>query len=347
MPANIISTKGNLLEADVEALVNTVNTVGVMGKGIALQFRQTFPENFVAYKAACKYGSLEPGAMFVTETHLLTNPHYIINFPTKRDWRAKSKIEDIDAGLAALVSTVRELGIRSIAVPPLGCGNGGLEWDEVRPKIEAAFANLPEVHVLLYGPEGAPAADKIKIATKRPKMTPTRAAFVGMLDGYMIPGYNITILEIQKLAYFLQAAGEPMKLPFVKAQRGPYAETIHPVLQRLEGHFLRGYGDRSRDISLHVLPDAVRESNLFLEDHPETRTRIARVFELVDGFETEYSLELLATVHWLAWNEDEKIRRDPAAAVRGVQAWSERKAGLFPAEHIEIAWKRLQEQQWI
>lgn len=343
---NIIPTSGNLLEADVEALVNTVNTVGVMGKGIALQFRQTFPDNFTAYAAACKQGRVEPGAMFVTETGALTHPRYIINFPTKRDWRAKSKMEDIEAGLSALVAVVRERGIRSIAVPPLGCGNGGLKWSEVRPKIEAAFAELPDVRVLLYGPEGAPAAEKIKVETKRPDMTWGRAALIGLLAGYVIPGYNVTLLEIQKLAYFLQATGEPLKFQFVKAQFGPYAETVHHVLQRMEGHYLRGYGDRSRDVTLRVLPDAAREADLILQEHPETRARTAKVFELVDGFETPYGLELLATIHWLA-QTDEAVRHGPAAAVQGVQEWSPRKAGLFPAAHVEAAWNRLREQAWI
>jgi len=347
MPLNIIPTSGNLLEADVEALVNTVNTVGVMGRGIALQFRQTFPANFTAYAAACKQGRVEPGAMFVTETGALTHPRYIINFPTKRDWRAKSQMEDIESGLTALVAEVRARGIHSLAVPPLGCGNGGLKWSDVRPRIEAAFAELPDVCVYLYGPEGAPAAEKIKVATKRPNLSRGRAALLGLLDGYVIPGYDVSMLEIQKLAYFLQAAGEPLKLPFEKAARGPYAETLHPILQRMEGHFLRGYGDRSREIALYLMPEAVREAALLLEEHPDTRERIARVFALVDGFETEYSLELLATVHWLAWHEDESIRRDPHAAVKGVQAWSQRKAGLFPAADIEIAWNRLWDQQWI
>ena len=346
MPTNIIPTSGNLLEADVEALVNTVNTVGVMGRGIALQFRQTFPENFAAYAAACKQGRVEPGAMFVTETHTLTNPRYIINFPTKRDWRAKSQMEDIEAGLSALVAVVRDLGIRSLAVPPLGCGNGGLKWSEVRPRIEAAFVELAEVCVFLYGPEGAPTADKIKVATKRPNMSKTRAILLGLLESYVIPGYDVSMLEIQKLAYFLQSAGEPLKLQFEKAARGPYVETLHPMLQRMEGHFLRGYGDRSREIALHLLPEAVREADLVLEEYSDTRARMARVFALVDGFETEYSLELLATVHWLA-QTDEAICHDPTAAVQGVQAWSPRKKGLFSDVHIKTAWNRLREQEWI
>ena len=162
---------GNLLEADAEALVNTVNTVGVMGKGIALQFRQAFPANYDAYRKACDQGELEPGRMFVFETGQLTNPRYIINFPTKRHWKGKSRMKDIDSGLKALIDVVKIHGIQSIAVPPLGSGNGGLDWNEVKPRIEAAFSVLTDVRVLLYEPKGAPPSTEMKVATKRPRMT--------------------------------------------------------------------------------------------------------------------------------------------------------------------------------
>jgi O-acetyl-ADP-ribose deacetylase (regulator of RNase III) len=141
----IEEAKGNLLEADAEALVNTVNTVGHMGKGIALQFKQAYPENFLAYARAVKRGEVRAGRMFVVPTGFVTNPRYIINFPTKRHWRGRSRIEDIEAGLEALVGEIRRLGIRSIAVPPLGCGNGGLDWRDVEPRIKRALAELPDV----------------------------------------------------------------------------------------------------------------------------------------------------------------------------------------------------------
>ena len=135
-------TQGNLLSADAEALVNTVNCVGYMGKGIALQFKQAFPGNFKAYQRACKAEEVQPGRMFVFETGGLVNPRYIINFPTKRHWRGNSRMADIESGLEDLVAAVRRLGIRSIAIPPLGSGLGGLDWQQVRPRIEAAFADL-------------------------------------------------------------------------------------------------------------------------------------------------------------------------------------------------------------
>lgn len=147
--------RGNLLEEQAEALVNAVNCVGVMGKGIALQFKQTFPDNFKHYQKACNNEQVKPGHMFTVATGSLLNPRYIINFPTKRRWRQKSKIEDIQTGLTALVNEVQDLGIQSIAIPPLGCGNGGLAWSDVELLIVEAFESLPSVEVILFEPIGS------------------------------------------------------------------------------------------------------------------------------------------------------------------------------------------------
>ena len=145
-------TTGDILRADAEALVNTVNCVGIMGRGVALQFKNEFPANFKAYEAACARDEVRPGKMFVFETRELTGPKFIINFPTKRHWRGKSRMEDIDSGLKALVEEVRNRGIRSIAIPPLGSGLGGLNWADVRPRIEAALRGVNDLHVIVFGP---------------------------------------------------------------------------------------------------------------------------------------------------------------------------------------------------
>jgi O-acetyl-ADP-ribose deacetylase (regulator of RNase III) len=152
--AMIEIAQGNLLEAPVEALVNTVNTQGIMGKGIALQFEQAFPEMFRDYEKACKAGGVRLGKVHVYDLGGLTGgPRWIINFPTKGHWRERSRLPDIETGLDDLVATILRLGIRSVAIPPLGCGNGGLNWADVRPCIEAAFINLSDVNVLLFEPE--------------------------------------------------------------------------------------------------------------------------------------------------------------------------------------------------
>jgi O-acetyl-ADP-ribose deacetylase (regulator of RNase III) len=151
----IESARGNLLTAEAQALVNAVNCVGIMGKGIALQFKQAFPANYKAYTAACAAGTVVPGSMLIHDKGKHIHPRWIVNFPTKRHWRDKSRVEDIASGLSALIPDVQRLGIRSIALPALGCGLGGLDWAVVRPMIEEAFSALPDVRVLLFEPSDA------------------------------------------------------------------------------------------------------------------------------------------------------------------------------------------------
>jgi O-acetyl-ADP-ribose deacetylase (regulator of RNase III) len=339
-------THGNLLQADAEALVNTVNTAGVMGKGIALQFKQAFPANFAAYQKAAKRNEIIPGKMFVFETGTFSNPKYIINFPTKRHWRGKARIEDIETGLQDLVRVLREKEIHSVAVPPLGCGFGGLNWDDVRPMIVSSLETLPEIRALIYPPEGTPSAEKMRVGTSRPRLTIGRAALIELIEKYALPGYQLSQLEIQKLAYFLQAAGEPLKLNYVKQQYGPYAENLHFVLQALNGHYLRGYGDRSGRTNLHLLQGANEEAESFLNAYPETKERLERVSQLIEGFETPYGMELLATVHWLA-DEDPAVKEGPQAAVKGFEEWNQRKRDYFKPEHIYTAWERLHDFSWL
>lgn len=338
---------GNLLKADTEALVNTVNCVGHMGKGIALQFKQAFPDNFEAYARAVEAGDVVPGRMFIFETGMMVNPRYIINFPTKQHWRGKSRIEDIESGLEALVREIRQLGIRSIAVPPLGCGNGGLEWSVVRPMIETALAAVPDVRVLLFSPSGAPDAKAMPVRTERPNMTPARALFVKLMEHYVGMAYRLTLLEIQKLAYFLQEAGEPLKLNYEAGHYGPYAMNLNKVLERIEGHFIRGYGDSQKpDVEIELLPGAVEEADEFLADREASVKRLDHVAELISGFETPYGMELLSSVHWVA-RHSPNVARNGCDAVRLIHDWNERKRRMFRAEHIGIAWQRLEQAGWL
>jgi len=204
-------THGDILRADAEAIINTVNCVGVMGRGIALQFKKAWPNNFNAYALACKNKDVQPGRMFIFETGQLANPRYIINFPTKRHWRAASRIEDIESGLVALVDDIQRLGIKSVAIPPLGAGLGGLDWAIVREKIEEAMQPLRDVDVFLYEPLGAPQNDKIAKHKAVPNMTAGRAVLIELVQRYLrgLLDPTVSLLEVHKLLYFMQEAGEP------------------------------------------------------------------------------------------------------------------------------------------
>jgi O-acetyl-ADP-ribose deacetylase (regulator of RNase III) len=343
-------TQGNLLAAPAEALVNTVNTVGIMGRGIALQFKQAYPAMFRDYERACKAGEVKLGKVQVFDLGgLAGGPRWIINFPTKGHWRADSRMADIEAGLMDLVTTIRKLRIRSIAIPPLGCGNGGLVWNEVRPRIEAALAEVPEVEALVYAPGGAPEAAAMPVRTERPKMTTGQAVMIALMDRYLkgLLDPFISLLEIHKLMYFLQAAGQPLRLKFESKSFGPYATNLRQVLIRMEKHYTQGYGDGNDSPTqpIEVLPGAEREAERFLAGDATIRARMNRVAELIEGFEDPYGLELLSSVHWVMQKHPE-VSENPETVVAAVHKWNGRKRRTLKKEHILAACERLRGQGW-
>jgi O-acetyl-ADP-ribose deacetylase (regulator of RNase III) len=339
-------TTGDILDAKTEALVNTVNCVGIMGRGIALQFKNSFPENFRAYQSACERQEVQPGRMFVYSTGLMNGPKFIINFPTKRHWRGKSRIEDIEAGLLALRREIESRGIRSIAIPPLGAGLGGLDWNQVRPLIERSLGGL-DVRIIVYEP--GPSTEKriVHAMPKAPGMTPGRAALVALIRRYLagLLDPTISLLEVHKLMYFLQAAGEPLRLKFVKAAYGPYAENLRHVLKAVEGYYVAGYADGgdSPTKELRLVPGAVEDAQRELEQDASTSERIQRVASLVDGFESPFGLELLSTVHWVVVQESPKSAED---VVLRTYAWGDRKR-QFTQRQIGLACEILSEKNWL
>lgn len=340
-------TSGDILKQDAEAIINTVNCVGVMGRGIALQFKKEFPDNFAAYAVACKNGEVQPGRMFVFATGLLTHPRFIINFPTKRHWRGKSRMEDIESGLQALVEVIHQYNIRSVAIPPLGCGLGGLVWSAVKPRIEAALAPLAGVQIFVFEPAGAPTSGTMAPSREVPAMTAGRAALIELMHRYIagLLDTSVSLLEIHKLMYFMQEAGESLRLKFKTAHYGPYAENLRHVLNAIEGHYVSGYADGG-DIPnkpLNLVPGAAQEASAFLQQHPATRARFDRVADLVDGFESPFGLELLSTVHWVARHEPVSSADD---VVRHVHAWNDRKRQFSPRQ-IGIAIDVLTEKHWL
>ncbi|MDD2324471.1 MAG: macro domain-containing protein [Alphaproteobacteria bacterium] len=339
--------KGDILSADVEALVNTVNCVGIMGRGIALQFKNAFPYNFKAYEEACQKGEVQPGRMFVHDMNTLVNPRYIINFPTKRHWRGKSRMEDIQSGLQALVEVIRKRNIRSIAIPPLGSGLGGLSWLDVRPQIEEALRGFNNLEVVVYEPNGAPEAKNMSKSSDVPKMTAGRAALVVLVDRYLkgLLDPFVTLLELHKLMYFMQESGQNLRLKYVKAPYGPYAENLRHVLRHVEGHLISGYADGgdAPDKQIELVPGAIADAELFLRDNDETRYRFDRVANLVEGFESPFGLELLSTVHWISTHDEGE--KTLGNIIQQTYAWNERKRQFSPNQ-IQLACQVLADKGW-
>lgn len=292
-------TTENIFDINVEAVVNTVNCVGVMGKGLAFQFKHFSPENFKAYQQACRQSKVQPGHIFVFETGTFYNPKYILNFPTKRHWKENSRLEDIQLGLKDLITTIKRLDIKSIAIPPLGCGNGRLHWPSVHQLILDAVQDIEHVKIQIIEPQEF----QISQAQKKvePKITRSRALFIKLIDRYKKDHYVLSLLEIQKLAYFLQESGEPLKLKFEQAHYGPFANNLNKVLAKMEGHFIHGFNiDRPKPTQeISLINNATEAANAMLENDIEALERLKTVENLIEGFQSPYGLELLATVHWV------------------------------------------------
>lgn len=342
---------GNILHDQADAIINTVNTVGVMGKGLALQFKKAFPDNFKIYKKACDEKSLVIGQVLSVPLHSISAPFYVINFPTKAHWKGKSKLEYIEQGLESLKAEVKRLELKSIAIPALGSGLGGLPWQQVELLLQEHLADIPDVEWRVYRPQAAPRAETMPNKTKRPTMTTGRAAVLGLIERYVSTGfgYRLSLLEIQKLVYFLTAAGEPLNMVvFQKHHYGPYADVLRHVLDKMEGHFILGYADglNKPETPIELKSDAATEALNYLEQHSDTKQRFNKVAKLIEGFESQNGMELLSTVHWVSTQELEDKNISSEEVVSCVHSWSPRKSQM-KSVHILAAWNRLKEQGWL
>lgn len=347
----ITFTQGNLLESRAEALVNTVNTVGVMGKGIALMFKERFGENYRRYAAACKRNEVQTGQMFVTEVRELDGARWIVNFPTKQHWRSNSRIEWIADGLQDLRRFLVDQHVRSVAIPPLGAGNGGLDWAEVRPLIEEALADL-DTEVMVYEPTQR--YQNIAKRTGVEKLTPARALIAELVRRYWVLGMECSILEIQKLAWFLERSIEranlkPLDLRFLPNKFGPYADRLRHLLEGLDGSYLHcdkrisdadpldviWFDDKRKTLVQSYIKSEAKEYLPVLEE----------TSSLIDGFESPFGMELLATVDWLLTKED--VVPTVSAVREGLRNWrggpdaAARKDRLFDDRAIGFALARL------
>ncbi len=335
--------KGNLLDSSAEALVNTVNTAGVMGKGIALQFKEAFPINYKKYSDACKAGLVAPGKLLAVKDHnALLGEKLIINFPTKKHWRHPSKYEYIEDGLKALVRLIEDHKIKSIAIPPLGCGNGGLDWSVVKGMIEKYLSSV-DATVYVFEPNASVKEILQKKETaKEIKLTPARAQLLYLLFYYESMGEYSSLFSANKLAYFLQRMGEKMGLTFVPYHYGPYSHQIAHVLYALNGIYLKGFEQKEAKAfePLMLNYEKLSEVQSFINEELSAaqKERLQQLITLIDGFQSELSLEILASVDFILsrhprFTEDEVLKE--------VQSWNERKSRLIKKEYVDIAYSHL------
>jgi len=337
--------KGNLLEADAQALVNTVNTVGVMGKGIALQFKESFPNNYKEYATACKKKELQPGKLLVVKEATLDGEKIIINFPTKTEWYLKSKYEYIEKGLEELVRVIEEYNIESIAIPPLGCGNGGLKWEKVKSMMEEHLGHLTHINIQVYEPNAA-VKDILKKqeTNKQVKLTHARAMLLYAMFYYESLGENTSLFVANKLAYFLQRLGEKSfnKLKFEAHHYGPYSVGVEHLLHHLNGKYLKGLEQMNATAfePLELQYDKVKEISEYVKKElsPEQRTRLSNLLKLIDGFQSALSLEVLATVDFVKKNNPSIEQAD---IIKTIHNWSNRKRELFQEKYIKVAYNHL------
>lgn len=347
-------THGNLLDAETDALVNTVNEIGVMGKGIALMFREAFPENTRQYMAACKANRVNVGKMFVVREQQITGSRWIINFPTKKHWRHPSKMVWISEGLKDLARVIEEKKIRSVAVPPLGCGAGGLEWSQVRQEIELMLGNLEDVEVIVFAPTSEYQAGPKRSGVE--DLTPARALIAELVRRYAVLGLDCTNLEVQKLGWFMTRVirkhqiEDPLALRYVAHKFGPYAENLKHLLDRLDGSYLhceKRLGDAG-PTDLIWFEDSKRskvEAFLRSEECRSYHDALEETAAVIDGFESPLGMELLATVDWMVAEKHCELTleavKDGLARWPGGHAAARRKQKLFDDRLLGLAIDRL------
>lgn len=336
-------TTGNLLEAGTEALVNTVNTVGVMGKGIALQFAERYKSNLKTYQEACKAGRLHVGELLITTDADMHGERIIVNFPTKKDWKHRSSYAYIEDGLKALATAVRERGIRSVALPPLGCGNGGLRWEKVKPMIEAHLGGL-DADIVVYEPTASIKKVLQRESTREAKLTPGRAMLLYALFIFERLGEPSSLFVANKLAFFLKLLGEQKmrQLDFKPVHYGPYSVGVQHALYDLNGVYLRGLEqhDAKPFEELQLNYERFTEVERFIQRElsAEQRARLERLIDLVAGFRSTYALELLSSVAFIMHDERN-------ADVHGIQQrmhdWSKRKGAMADEASVRVAYEHL------
>lgn len=342
---NMIRFKiGNLLDSSAEALVNTVNLEGVMGKGIALQFKKDFPNNFKEYSKACKNKTIDVGKLFVYEEEtLLKGKKVIINFPTKTTWRKPSEYSYIESGLDDLIQIIKNKKIKSIALPPLGAGNGGLEWSRVKEILISKLGKI-DCDVNIYEPNQSV---KEILRKERVQLTPARAMLLSVLFDLVKNGEMVSEFSAEKVAYFLQKFGatEVLKLDYKQHFYGPYSGKVKHVLYYLNGSYITGYSSKDKKPfeDIGIIMDSENDVNLFLnnEENIKYKEIAIKTKKFLTGFYSNFGLELLSSVNYI--RETEKTD-DLDKIIVKIETWSSRKRTMFATkkDFVEVALNNLQ-----
>jgi len=347
---SIYFEKGNLFETNAEAIVNTVNCVGVMGKGVALEFKNRWPDNFKAYKKLCQSKQLRPGKVFIFDTgDLFDDPkkiqRYLINFPTKDHWRSKSKMSYIEEGLDDLLVKLGNLNIKSVALPPLGCGNGGLNWGQVKSLLEEKLSKIQSIDFHIYDPKEnilSPEYESIPLSD----MTEKRATLVktiGEFEPYF--GGYLTRISLQKIVYFLQSMQIDYGVEFSCNTHGPYSEELHNIFKVMDDKkFIVNY--KIDEARIQVSSGALAMANEFLDKFGKKSnlTKIHRLSLLIQGYESPLGMELLSSIHYLVFYENIS---SPEKILEAINNWNDHKSSQFEDKAILLAFERLKEDKFI
>lgn len=328
-------TKGDILDSHASALVNTVNLMGIMGKGIALQFKKRFPNNYKEYQKACKENRIGIGKLFVTKESTMFGEQYIINFPTKTDWRKSSEYLYIEEGLTDLIRIINEFGIQSISIPPLGAGNGGLNWERVKRIIEQRLSHLA-IDIYLYEPSTT-IIEKLK--AERVSLTPARALLLYILFDLVRHGEYVSEFSSEKICYFLQRFGAShlFNLKFEPRYYGPYSGKVRYVLNALNGSYLMGYSDMSKKPfeSLLLIPDTYEEVKSVVESNCAYKEIAQNTQAFLSGYYSDFALELLSSVDYILCQNGNISEEE---IYKALASWSNRKKDLFKDQkYIRIA----------
>lgn len=353
--SNVRMLEGDLLKSNMHALVNTVNTVGIMGKGVALAFKKRYPDMYLDYVKRCDRGEVRLGEPYVYRA----SDHVIVNFPTKQHWRSVSRLSDIEAGLDYLERHCKEWHIKSLAVPPLGCGNGQLEWRIVGPILLRHLKRL-DIPVELYAPHGSTLLGEIQLdlleqagtqgSEQEWRLEPWLVAIAETVRRLESLRYHWPVgrVMLQKIVYFATVAGLPTGLEFQRASYGPFAPDLKAAVGRLENNGILTEHQRGRMIEMRTSSALDDARTSYSDQLAKWSDLIDQLVDLVARFDTTRA-EIAATVHYASQDLSNQLGRNPTVTevVDYVEDWKRRRSPKLERTDILRAVVGLGTRGWL